>query len=234
MGAEAYRFLAKVEVRRRWAIGKTVFRLVFFEGDFFHIVRCGVGPQRAANSMKKLDFEPSALICVGTAGALTAGLDIGDVVVCDTVMSDNPGQKPIRGDEDLTRLISASCEGIGCRSVAGKTITVSRPVFPRDEREELRRSSGADCVEMETYAVGLEAAERGIPFAALRVISDNILSKGLPPRETLTTLIADPLQWRRKIPSMLARRAFLKKFNESLEKIPPILVRMLRDWDKRG
>jgi adenosylhomocysteine nucleosidase len=234
MGTEAYRFLAKVEVRRRWAIGKTVFRLVFFEGDFFHIVRCGVGPQRAANSMKKLDFEPSALICVGTAGALTADLDIGDIVVCDTVLSDSPGQKPIACDEDLAGLISASCDRIDYRSVPGKTITVSRPVFPRHEREELRRSSGADCVEMETHAIGLEAAERRIPFAALRVISDNILSKGLPPKETLKTLISDPLQWRRKIPAIRARRAFLKKFNEALEKIPPILVRILRDWDKRG
>jgi hypothetical protein len=84
-------------------------------------------------------------------------------------------------------------------------------------------------VEMETHAIGLEAAERRIPFAALRVISDNILSKGLPPKETLKTLISDPLQLHRKIPAMLARRAFLTKFNESLEKIPPILVRMLRD-----
>jgi nucleoside phosphorylase len=232
MGTEAYRFLRKVEVRRRWAVGKTVFREVFFEGNFFHIVRCGVGPERAANSMKKLDFEPSAIICVGTAGALSADLDIGDVVVCDTVMSAGEGMPPISSDKALSRLIFESCERIACRGVVGKTITVSRPVFHRHEREELRRNSGADCVEMETHAIGLAAAERGIPFAAVRVISDNIHSKGLPPRETFKTIIADPCRIHRKIPAIFTRMAFLKKFNESLEKIPPILVKMIRDWER--
>jgi nucleoside phosphorylase len=234
MGTEAYPFLQRVEVVSTRRAGTAVYRETFFEGSTFSIVRCGIGPERAAAAVRNLDCKPAAVISVGTAGALVEDLRFGDIVVArETVFGDSPGTIFTWSDE-LVEGLSASCSAGGINHRIVRLATVRAPVFTRECRLELHDLTGAHAVDMETHAMGVEAMRLGVPFAALRVISDDLTSPPLPVRpgrkhawqglSELPGLLLDAYRWRR----------FVVNFNRAVELLHPVLVRVIRDAKQSG
>ena len=89
------------------------------------------------------------VISTGFCGALDPALAIGDIVVT--------------GEPPATR--PPFCAG---RDLLVPTAWPSR----RRKRKSLRKASGAVAVEMESAAVAEKAAEWGVPFRCIRVVSD--------------------------------------------------------------
>ena len=125
-------------------------------------------------------FDPSTIrgvISFGVAGGLDPSLKSGDVVVATEVLA---------GDTRWLAGLTLNEEQIASvalgrrRVVRGGLAGVEQIVAARSTKAELRSTTGAAAVDMESHIAAAYAAEAGLPFAALRVISDPA-DRALPP-----------------------------------------------------
>ncbi|MFA5988947.1 MAG: phosphorylase [Sphingomonas sp.] len=104
----------------------------------------------------------NALFSSGIAGALDPALAVGDVII------DAP---PALADQLLAHLPGAR---------TGKIVGRSRITATMVEKSLLRSATGAAAVDMESHIAARVAARHGLPFAAIRTISDTA-QDSLPP-----------------------------------------------------
>lgn len=119
------------------------------------------------------------LISWGTAGGLTPGFNVGDLVIADLVTTLDPsGQKVVTdADVDWTYLLLTQAEllasnrGVTCHLDAtfSASIIASTPV----QRAQLHAQYDGVCIDEETATVVELATSANIPFVAIRVISDD-------------------------------------------------------------
>ena len=119
------------------------------------LIANGPGPrlvERALEQKRHVD----RILSIGFCGALDPALRIGDIVIS--------GEVPT---------------GLGASFVQGDVISVDRVAFTAREKCDLRRTTGAAVVEMESAAVAQKAREWNVPFGCVRVVSD-IAGEDLP------------------------------------------------------
>ena len=117
-------------------------------------------------------FDPSTIrgvISFGVAGGLCPTLRSGDVVVATEVMAGaSRWQTGLALSEELI-----AGTGLGKRRVVeGGIVGVERVIAAQAGKAALRSETGAVAVDMESHIAADYAAAAGLPFAALRVISD--------------------------------------------------------------
>jgi adenosylhomocysteine nucleosidase len=119
------------------------------------ILIVGIGRANAEKSVRQFLAEnsPELVLTCGFAGGLNPDLKLGEVVY-ETL------------DENLYAKISAA----GAKPA--KFFCADRIATTVAEKKKLRAETGADVVEMESAAIRAVCAERGIPCATVRVISD--------------------------------------------------------------
>jgi nucleoside phosphorylase len=137
----------------------------------------GSGPRRAACGLDRLlaEWPVSLVIGAGVAGALTAGLAHGDVVVVAPCVRDDQGQAP--GADEAWRCRAGR---LGAREAVA--VSVDRVATRPSERLTLARGVAPDalaCVDMESVAWSRTARRRATPCLILRAISD-VASEELP------------------------------------------------------
>jgi adenosylhomocysteine nucleosidase len=117
-------------------------------------------------------FDPSTIrgvISFGVAGGLCPTLKSGDVVVATEVMAGD--SRWLAGLALSEELIAGT--GVGRRRVVeGGIAGVEQVVAAQAGKAALRSETGAVAVDMESHIAAAYAAEAGLPFAALRVVSD--------------------------------------------------------------
>ena len=108
-----------------------------------------------------LTTDIHAIISVGIAGALESSLKVGDAVIATTVA---PGIVDARWADRLAAALTDARRGVivGC----------SRMIVDAAGKAALYQQTGALCVDMESHIAAEVAAARGLPFVALRFISD--------------------------------------------------------------
>lgn len=122
---------------------------------------------------KLLDgFDPSTVrgvISFGVAGGLDPSLKSGDVVVATEVVD---GVSRWRSGFALSEeLIDGS--GLGGQKVVRASLAgVEQVVLEQAGKALLHAATGASAVDMESHIAAAYATAAGLPFAALRVISD--------------------------------------------------------------
>jgi adenosylhomocysteine nucleosidase len=125
-------------------------------------------------------FDPTTIrgvISFGVAGGLDPSLKSGDVVVADEVMAgENRWLAGFALNDDLIGKLTV---GLGRRVVRGGLAGVEDVVVAQASKAALRDETGAAAVDMESHIAAAYAVEAGLPFAALRVISDPA-SRALP------------------------------------------------------
>ena len=99
-------------------------------------------------------LSPDRVITCGFAGALNRDFEIGDVLF----------------DEDFDTGFGETLRGLG--AMPAKFHCSTRVAVTIAEKAELRRTTDADAVEMESSVIRTLCRERQIPSATLRVISD--------------------------------------------------------------
>jgi adenosylhomocysteine nucleosidase len=124
-------------------------------------------------------FDPTTIrgvISFGIAGGLDPTLKSGDVVVATEVLAgDTRWLAGLALNEELIASV-----GLGNRRVVrGGLAGVEQVVVAQSRKAALRSETGAAAVDMESHIAAAYAAEAGLPFAALRVISDPA-SRALP------------------------------------------------------
>jgi adenosylhomocysteine nucleosidase len=133
----------------------------------------GVGKVMAARAASLLLAEGAerALLVVGTCGGLRAYLRPGTLVHC-TIAAQvdlaHRNMREVRADERLRRAWQMVLPG-----EEGWFLTADRPVLSFWRRLRLARAFAGPCVaEMETAAAAAVAASAGVPWAALRAVTD--------------------------------------------------------------
>jgi adenosylhomocysteine nucleosidase len=131
------------------------FRKIMRHKTGVSILVTGIGQKNAEKAVR--DFlaaqTPARVLSCGFAGALISELSIGEVVF-------ETDDVPLR--EKLT--------AAGARPV--KFHCADRIATTAREKQELRRSTNADAVEMESDIIAFVCKEYSLPCATVRVISD--------------------------------------------------------------
>jgi hopanoid-associated phosphorylase len=117
-------------------------------------------------------FDPTTIrgvISFGVAGGLDPTLKSGDVVVATEVMAgDARWLAGLTLNEDLIASVALG----GRRIVRGRLAGAEEVVVARHVKAALHSETGAAAVDMESHIAADYAAKAGLPFAALRVVSD--------------------------------------------------------------
>jgi adenosylhomocysteine nucleosidase len=166
-------------------------RLEVWEGDGLVVIVGGVGKVAAALATQYACdvFKPRAAVAIGLAGALEDGVRPGQVIVASGAAQHDMDGRPltqargvipglglstISSDPAATEkvLTSARLESRDARS--GLVLTGDQIVTSRAVRDALQRDfPSATCLDMETAALAQVAHQNGVPWTALRVISDS-------------------------------------------------------------
>lgn len=128
---------------------------------------------------RAFDLMPRAELVIGTGvvGALSNELRPGDLILADRILAS-------RADREIAEQVTAFGEGqlaaIGrTLSAAGieystGTILTTPGVLTVAEKRGAKEQTGAIAVDMESAAIAVEAAARGLPFVVIRAVLDEV------------------------------------------------------------
>ena len=119
------------------------------------LVANGPGPGLVDRALRTRP-DADRIVSVGFCGALDPALRIGDIVVS--------GEFP---------------EELGASFVQGDVLSVDRVAITAGEKRQLRASTQAAVVEMESAEVARKARDWKLPFGCVRVVSD-VANEDLP------------------------------------------------------
>jgi adenosylhomocysteine nucleosidase len=132
-------------------------------------------------------FDPTSIrgvISFGVAGGLDPSLKAGDIVVATEVTA---GDARWFSGLSLGEAQIARAALKRRRVVRGVLAGAEEVIVAQARKAALRRKTGAAAVDMESHIAAAYAAQYGLPFAALRVISD-------PAHRTLPSLAKDAIK----------------------------------------
>jgi adenosylhomocysteine nucleosidase len=217
---------AKTLTKKPLGIGQTI---EVREGVLVHL--SGVGRKRAARAAQSLlNRGATALLSWGTAGGLVPGLAPGSLVLPKAVMGSDLSLFQV--DPSWHDRLRSRLEGrIDLRSEA--LIESPTVLMTPEEKRALAYRTGAVAVDMESAAVAVAADQAGLPFVALRVVSDSLdqtlpscvlsaydTSGHLKMRRLLGGLVQHPkelLEWMRLTTSLRKARRTLTEIARSTQ-----------------
>jgi adenosylhomocysteine nucleosidase len=132
-------------------------RITFFENGDVVVVCGGIGSEGARRAAEAViaQYAPATISSAGFAGALTPELKVGDVLRPGRVVDALDGSSVI------------------VHSGGGVLVTFGAIAGP-EQKKNLREAYAAQAVDMEAAAVARAAQARGVKFAAVKVISDEV------------------------------------------------------------
>ncbi len=117
-----------------------------------------------------------AIISFGVAGGLDPSLEAGDLVVASEIIT---ADERWATAPTLSASLVAGTNIGRCRIVGGTIAGAEEIILDPRNKAVLHGESGAKAVDMESHIAASYAASVGLPFAALRAISDPA-SRSLP------------------------------------------------------
>jgi adenosylhomocysteine nucleosidase len=139
----------------------------FYEASNAVAVCSGIGPEpgrRAAEAIIAL-YSPELLISAGIAGGLSNDLKVGETIFPATIID--------AGDSSRHQTAIQNAP-IGSTPLA-KTIVVSYPeIAGAEQKQKLGKAYGAHAVDMEGASIARAAKAHGLPFVAIKSISDDV------------------------------------------------------------
>ncbi|MGH8762324.1 MAG: phosphorylase [Nitrosospira sp.] len=139
-------------------------------GENIAIWLCGMGEEAAREAAEGLSAGgATALMSFGLAGALDASLRPGDLVLPESVYADRPLQIDLGWRARLQQRLPIHLNVVGGILAASSHVLTSATA-----KYELAQVTGACAVDMESGAVAEIAAHAGMPFLAVRAISDPV------------------------------------------------------------
>ena len=134
-------------------------------GPDIEAIASGGDPARLEAALDRLAGTASGIISIGIAGALAAGLPVGQWVVADAVLVDG---ESLSTDPAWTSRLAARLP----EAARGVLLGVNAMVAEATQKASLHSTTGAVAVDMESHIVARVARRHRLSFAAARVISD--------------------------------------------------------------
>ena len=152
------------------------------------VVEGGLGRERAEEATRQLidRYKPGFIICAGFAGAVREGIKVGDLFICDRLMSID-GPAPLWRSEDVKEhsidnaalvdnLVKGQTDPENAHQeyALGGCLSVPELVPSRSTKEWIGSTFSVDIIDMESYWVSEIAAAHGIPHAVVRSVLDTM------------------------------------------------------------
>ncbi|RTL49688.1 MAG: phosphorylase [Bradyrhizobiaceae bacterium] len=153
-------------------------------------------------------FDPASIrgiVSFGVAGGLNPALRSGDIVIASEIVA--AGKRWTTEAQLTEMLISLPVKRRKRSVVNGVLAGVEEVVLGQVGKAALRSSTGADAVDMESHIAARYAEHYGLPFAALRVISD-------PAHRALPQLATDALKPNGNVDMWKVMRGIARKPSE--------------------
>ena len=177
--------VASINVHEKFDIDE----VLFFRGDLnglpLVLVQGGVGRKNAVKAANCLfeSIKVDLLISAGVAGGIRHGLNVGDLVVAESVGHSN--QCDFDGEElqlesdyvcnkEVFQLARQLSNGMESKFHFGSLLTVDKVISSASTKKRIGEQNSFLAVEMESAAVAEVAYRKGVKFAAIRSISDDI------------------------------------------------------------
>ena len=158
------------------------------------------GGDRCALQMRvrsAIDAGARRVLSIGICGGLTASLKVGDCVIATEIVA---GHERLATNVAWTQELAAQIPTAKLGVLAGS----DEIVFDRNERRRLHDKTAAVAVDMESHIAAKIASEHGLPFAALRVVSDTH-RQALPPAALVAMLPSGKIDVRAVLRSLASR-----------------------------
>jgi len=164
-------------------------KIPFYQGDLngrpLTLVQGGIGRENAIKAASSLLESASVdlLISAGVAGGIRHGLNVGDLVVAENVgyskQSDFDCEKlQLESDfvckKEIVQLARQCSKDLEPKLHFGNLLTVDKVISQASTKRKIGEHDSFLAVEMESAAVAEVACEKGVAFAAIRSISDDI------------------------------------------------------------
>jgi adenosylhomocysteine nucleosidase len=135
--------------------------------DEIHVAVTGIGADRARACLERLltPTVPQLVITAGYAGALRPGLHVGDVILASEVIDESGRMWPTAWPAKRR----------------GRVLTCARMIGDPEQKRDLGTKHAADAVDMESAALAEVCREKGVQFACVRAVSDDVATP-LSPR----------------------------------------------------
>lgn len=144
-----------------------------------------------------IDAGARRVLSIGICGGLTASLKVGDCVIATEIVA---GGERLATNAAWTQELAAQIPRAQLGALAGSDAIV----FDRGARRRLHEETEAVAVDMESHVAVKIAHEHGLPFAALRVVSDTH-RQALPPAALVAMLPSGKIDVRAVLRSLAMR-----------------------------
>lgn len=152
------------------------------------LLQSGMGMTQAQASLKQVlaCFPITGILNIGLGGAAAPGLEAGELIVCSTCHLDCAASAAAEAGADAAPVLPADPAWLhlararldaGC---IGGCVSVERLAISPAEKRRLGMQHLAQVIDMESYALAQQAVRSGLPFLAVKAISDT-LDERLPP-----------------------------------------------------
>ena len=169
-------------------IGKGSYLRGKLKGKELLIARSGAGISKAKSlAMEMVDtFSPRIIISTGSCGALQKQINRGDVIIGDEILfkqdgiaeSERNDIESFLPDRAVNKKVYDYLQGSSHSSVhLGRIISIGKFIYQKKTKEELYNRYKAIAVEMESGGIAQVAKEKGVPFIAVKVVSDDLRGK---------------------------------------------------------
>jgi nucleoside phosphorylase len=147
-------------------------------GDGALVCQTGIGREQAqqAAAVVLSRYQPRVVLSVGVAGGLVPGIGVGDVVICSHVDHEShrhsDAEQSVFADQSLFDMAFEAGRLVKVPLRSGTSLTVDEVAWGPAEKAALHAWKAHDIVEMESFWIAEAASRRGLPFLAVRAISD--------------------------------------------------------------
>ncbi len=156
----------EMQISEQGASGDLEYVLGNLDGQPIVAAETGVGIRRArvGTSFVIQKFKPSLVVVGGFGGALSSDLNVGDIVLGESVTS-------LKKNESQELYCDISLLDLDFKK--GPILTESRFINKPDQKKDLFEASNALVVDMETWGVSEAARQTKTPVISIRAVSDN-------------------------------------------------------------
>lgn len=165
-------------------IGGGKYLLGKFRSKDVLIIQSGAGISRAKSAGLEVvnRFLPRIMISTGSCGALEEGLRKEDVVIGSEIVFKRGGISDKGGndtdifcpDSQAREKVYSLLKNSSFSVWQGRILSIGKFIYQRKTKEMLREQYNVIAVEMESGGVAQIAREKGLPFIAVKVVSDEL------------------------------------------------------------
>ena len=190
MQPEVEAIIATLEGRESETVSGITFYTGLIEGKRVAVAKCGIGKVFAAlcAEIMILKYNPDLLVNTGVGGAISGGLNCGDVVIADKLCQHDMDTSAIgdpkglvsginmiyfEADERAREILLGQGSALGLAVKSGTIATGDKFIASKDDKNRIATDFNASVCEMEGCAIAQTAFVNNTPFAVVRAISDS-------------------------------------------------------------